>query len=653
MKAAINDIRSVEKKIIEGRKTGKAIEEPLTTSERVLARVTDGIYRQPSSALRELIANAYDADATQVHILTDAPRFEKIIIRDNGLGLKAKVLAYLIKSIGGSAKRTHEGIDLGITDSEDPLCSPSGRKLIGKIGIGLFSVAQLTNHFQIITKVRNEKFRTFADIVLHNYSEEYLADTKKKAEYKAGNVKIWSTPADDINSQGTEIVLMDIKRSAKEILQSRERWMAVISNKEEETRGEQRQLNIDPPVYHIGFTHDGSDKDTISEKRNLPWDDSDTPVDKFNKLVDSMIDNLGGRINPSLKSVLDNYLQTIWSLSLAIPADYIDGHPFSLTIDEIEELYLLSNEYRGQAEQINMKSGDAVRDAAGLTSGDKKNVQPFDVFIDGVLLRRPIKYSGLPETSHALKKPLLMVGSFHPNIDNIPQEYRGGELEFEAYLFWTPKVVPRDHAGVLVRIHENSGTLFDETFIKYQVSEQTRLRQITAEIFVNKGLDGALNIDRESFNYAHPHYQIIQKWLHGALRQLATTQKRLAGKVRDQERERQIHAQRTELQKAVEEEWAHVRGDDDRPPDIQFTGKGGSGETTKEAGIIFERERIFPVRTGDRKTSASIAESKMLEEKIKAVAAVLSAYGVFDEMPRNKQQELLRAIVRIFTVEAN
>jgi hypothetical protein len=62
------------------------VETMLATDERVLARITDGIYRQPSSALRELISNAYDADATEVVILTDAPRFAQIAIRDNGLG---------------------------------------------------------------------------------------------------------------------------------------------------------------------------------------------------------------------------------------------------------------------------------------------------------------------------------------------------------------------------------------------------------------------------------------------------------------------------------------------------------------------------------------------------------------------------------------
>src|SRR5882724_1152142 len=115
----------------------------LQTNEQVIARVTDGIYRQPASALRELISNAYDADATRVTIKTDAPRFSSIIVQDNGRGMSPDVLAHLLTHIGGSAKRNQTGEKLGITEHGDPNRSPSGRRLIGKIGIGLFSVSQL------------------------------------------------------------------------------------------------------------------------------------------------------------------------------------------------------------------------------------------------------------------------------------------------------------------------------------------------------------------------------------------------------------------------------------------------------------------------------------------------------------------------------
>ena len=49
-----------------------------------IGRITDGIYRQPASALRELITNAYDADATNVYVETDWPRFSRISVRDDG-----------------------------------------------------------------------------------------------------------------------------------------------------------------------------------------------------------------------------------------------------------------------------------------------------------------------------------------------------------------------------------------------------------------------------------------------------------------------------------------------------------------------------------------------------------------------------------------
>src|SRR4051795_8433262 len=80
------------------------IETTLKTDQRVIARVTDGIYRQPGSALRELISNAYDADATRVVIKTDAPRFERIFVEDDGHGMTPEALVHLLLHIGGSAK---------------------------------------------------------------------------------------------------------------------------------------------------------------------------------------------------------------------------------------------------------------------------------------------------------------------------------------------------------------------------------------------------------------------------------------------------------------------------------------------------------------------------------------------------------------------
>src|SRR5271166_6391305 len=107
--------------------TGKVSHATLATDDRVLARITDGIYRQPASALRELIANAYDADAQNVYIQTDAPKFSRITVRDDGNGLSIEALASLIHHIGGSPKRTKMGVALNVVNRRDTSLSPGGR----------------------------------------------------------------------------------------------------------------------------------------------------------------------------------------------------------------------------------------------------------------------------------------------------------------------------------------------------------------------------------------------------------------------------------------------------------------------------------------------------------------------------------------------
>lgn len=196
----------------------------------MLRRVTDGIYRESWSALREIVSNAYDADATEVVIDTDAPRFEQIRIRDNGNGFTAEALAYMIKSIGGSSKRTETGAEIGVTSEEDRSLSPGGRKLIGKLGIGLFAVSQLTQEFQVITKRRGDSERTVADVVLFRYAEDKRANSgEDDGEFQTGSVKIWKTPVKDKNAHGTEIILRNLLPRTQAELCSLDVWSLIYA----------------------------------------------------------------------------------------------------------------------------------------------------------------------------------------------------------------------------------------------------------------------------------------------------------------------------------------------------------------------------------------------------------------------------------------
>jgi hypothetical protein len=642
---------SLEKDIGKNEKNGKVSTTRLRTDERVLARITDGIYRQPASALRELIANAYDADATEVYIQTDAPRFDSIIVRDNGQGLSRKALAHVIHHIGGSAKRTLKGAELDVVNEEDPYLSRGGRRLIGKIGIGLFSVAQLTPHFQIISKVKGEAFRRVADVVLTTHREDNLAKPGSKQDFETGSVNIWSVPASDIDAHGTDIILLDLRQQAKDILSSRERWQAMQPDFNDD---EENPANLVPPLFHVGEL-DFSKGDAIAKEAKLPWSNDDPPKIRFEKLVEAV---RGGESNsasnPELDKILDNYLNMIWTLSLSAPLDYIEGHPFETVASDKIPIYELSNQSRGQAILVELKGKKNIASQLNLEAMKRGAASKFDVFIDGVQLFRPISIKNTPETSHAIKTPLFFVGKCEPNLDRIPEEFRGGPLAFEAYFLWAPKIVPKEHNGIVIRINDASGTLFDETFLKYQVAEQTRLRQITAEIFVTRGLDAALNIDRESFNFAHPHYQFLSKWVHGALRQLTNIQKRIAKELRVERIESETATLSQKIAQTVTEEWQKAKSDpSDHPPEIIFSDEKKQLRKNSDV-VIYSKSEVFSDRKPRaRQTGSAASDEQAFEEKIKALIQLLTAYGVFEKMPYKKQQQLLRSIVRIFSVEAD
>lgn len=621
----------------------KVVATVLKTDERVLARVTDGIYRQPGSALRELISNAYDADATRVVIKTDAPRFDRIYIEDNGHGMNLAALVRMLHHIGGSAKRHAVGRDLGITDPQDSLRSPGGRRLIGKIGIGLFSVSQLTRTFQIITKVKGEHYRTVATVVLRQYAENG-DQSEKDSEFESGKVNVWREKASDIESHGTSIYLTGIRPQARDTLRSREIWSAI----EENEKNLEETAKIEPPRYHIGRV-DSSSGQLLKPFNNLldsvPWDENDSPDQAFSKLVDAVWnESKQGNPNPRLERIFDYYLQMVWQLALASPLPYIDGSLFDIDLTDSADVFKLSNSPKGTAVKVSLNNCETIRKSLELTNSNDSS-DPFEVFFDDLKLFRPIKFRSLPTTSHALKKPLVFIGKCREEFSKAPKELSGGPLSFEAYLFWSPKITPTEHRGSLIRIHGASGTLFDPTFMRYQVSEQTRLSQITCEIFVHEGLDSALNIDRESFNYAHPHSVFITKWLHRALTQLATAQKKLAGEVRSQEREEARGSVLNEIQKVAKEVWVRETGDlASYPPSVLLT-KTDEQQADHYDSYLFSRNAVFS--NGINKPSKPNQE--ILEEKIKAIAQILASFGIFDAITKEKQEQLLNAIYQIIS----
>lgn len=639
-------------KIRDARPGATPVRTELRTSDRVIRRVTDGIYREPWAALRELISNGYDADATEVVITTDAPRFSQITVRDNGNGFTAEALAYMCHSIGGSPKRMQHGSQLGVTSPDDPDLSPGGRRLIGKLGIGLFAVSQLTQQFRIITKVRGERERTVADLLLFRYAERHGRSRTNSDEIETtGQVEITKIPADDPDAHGTDIIIESLLPRTRDEFRSRDAWELI--RKPDLDTTDDMTVSVSRPLYHIGYM-DGTSSGTYLEEPCLPWNHSDDERSRFRQLAESMFarsEGVGGERRPSLATTFDNYFRFLWLLSLCAPIDYLNTHPFDLDGSASIRVFKLGPMGTGRATEIELGPEETIRSKLNLKAPERGGNPDFRVVIDGLELRRPIKFTHLPETSNMLKTPLLFVGSDEPDMSKYDDRKTGGPLRIEGYLLWCPRVVPIEHNGVLLRVGDASGSLFDPTFMKYQISEQTRRDQVTAEIFVHEGMDAALNIDRESFNHSHPHYQYIASWMHDSFKQFATKHKSLGGEARKQALASTHHAAKKELTHVVNEVIQKWTEGDESPIRIEFAdddeqtlfqGKGN------ETVLVFSKSEVLAeYPRAKRKSGRKAAKASSDEQRLKAVAQVLYAAGVFDHMSHRKQQHLLRDLARI------
>lgn len=597
------------------------VEVSLSTSQRIIARVTDGIYREPWAAFRELCANAYDADATRVVIETGAPRFDQIVIRDDGRGMSPETLAYVVENIGGSSKRTQDGVALHTANAHDPDLSIGERPLIGKIGIGLFAVAQLTQHFQIITKAKGERFRTWATVVLKTHNEAALKRAEGKP-FEAGTASIVSEPVPEteVEAHGTTIVLHDLRPEIRNLLQSSSRWQA---GREIGPVGE---AMVPPPVYHIGRVAGGSDSEGVPPR--FPWKDAVDPLERFKALFAAASETgTEASKSPSLEH-LDEYLQSIWKLSLSLPLDYIDEHPFDASTED--GFIFLDPGKSGRAEEINLLPRETIRGRYGMESGRPDPVGGFDILFDGVLLRRPIELPKKLNRKSRIAAPVFMAAKVDAPFSEASLERAGGRLRFEVYLYWNSIITPKDIQGALIRVREASGTLFDKRFLNYQVSEQNRLSQITAEIFVLEGLDGAINIDRESFNYSHPHYIFIQKWLHRALRILVNKLKLIAKEHAEKEKTEKKEAANTAIVDAALEVWSKNQGIEADPPSA-LAARSAQGATYHVPHWL---DGVVP------------ADLPMAS----AIGVVLEAYGIFNDLRIDRKQALVNDLIKVIRV---
>src|SRR5437764_6722230 len=77
---------------------------PIKVTTGILFHIGAGIYQSIAGALKELVSNSYDADATEVLISMDYPDFAQIKIVDNGSGMTKARFRQAMAAVGSSLK---------------------------------------------------------------------------------------------------------------------------------------------------------------------------------------------------------------------------------------------------------------------------------------------------------------------------------------------------------------------------------------------------------------------------------------------------------------------------------------------------------------------------------------------------------------------
>lgn len=111
----------------------------INIDKKVLRLLGAQLYGDTPSIISELVQNAYDADATEVWITINTTAPNSIVVADNGIGMTPDEVNDRFLNIGQDRRIAY------------PL-SPSGRKVLGRKGIGKLAVFSLAKVIDVFSK---------------------------------------------------------------------------------------------------------------------------------------------------------------------------------------------------------------------------------------------------------------------------------------------------------------------------------------------------------------------------------------------------------------------------------------------------------------------------------------------------------------------
>lgn len=412
--------------------------EKIIVHEKALGHLTRGLYRSPASALRELVSNAWDANATCVRIETDRPSFQRISVVDNGDGFSKADFVRLMGGFGNSDKRARAQK------------LKFGRPTIGRLGIGLLGIAQICGGFVIRSRPRKgEGFVARIDL--------YDALRRRIDSEDPPVIRKPTVGAKGRRRVGQEVVVGQYEFVNDEDWQDQEFGTTIESEDLIPTFAFAfRKTYNDVTVAHSSAKGGAPARERKRGPIPATW-----PAFLERATSSATVQELG------------DYWRWLWDLAALCPVRYV--------------------------------TPDALPKKAIAEQDRRIGRFNFRVIVDGVEIRKPV-----------------FVDSENPGgytrliIPRTMQKVMSRALTYSGYLFVQEgkQLRPAELRGVMVRIADVGVGLYDPSFLDYRINEGPRSRWVTGELFVEEGLEDALNVDRDSFNRYAPEFQALQRAFH-------------------------------------------------------------------------------------------------------------------------------------------
>lgn len=195
----------------------KKKEYPSEAAVQLIPHLSEGAYTTFAKAVKELVINAFDADASEAHLDFNTD-FSTLTITDNGEGISSEKFKTEFIRIAGSKRRLEN--KKRIFD----------RPMIGRFGIGFLSVARLCETVIVYSKEKGKE-----EVIIREIPLKHLFDKDNQLNNLNEQYYFYSRPdsKDDKNKSYTKIFLNGLRQDIQEDLKSPKRFKDVWDNSDE------------------------------------------------------------------------------------------------------------------------------------------------------------------------------------------------------------------------------------------------------------------------------------------------------------------------------------------------------------------------------------------------------------------------------------